>query len=199
MNFLGALRYSTLLSCTAFTSLLLIALPLPANASPVRLDSVALNKQSAIERPQITEEKQFVSWGLSCAVAQDPNGNASKRCNISQIVSADPEGKKVVLGVTVDFLDARDVPTMRFRLTPEARKNAGIGIKIDDKPEMRLAIDQCSAKRCEAVGRLTSTVLKMWRTGKVAQLAFIESGGKQVLVPVSLAGFDPALAELRTR
>ena len=131
-------------------------------------------------------------------MAQDTSGSSARRCNIAQIVSLDPEGKKVLAGVTVDFLDARDVPTMRFRLTPAASKTAGIGIKIDDQPEMRLAINECNAKRCEATGRLPSNILKLWRTGKLAQLAFMESGGKQVLVPISLAGFNAALSELRT-
>jgi invasion protein IalB len=47
------------------------------------------------------------------------------------------------------------------------------------------------------VGRLAPNVLKLWRTGKLAQFAFIEEGGKQMLLPIILSGFDDALSALR--
>lgn len=115
---------------------------------------------------------------------------------ISQLVAVDPKGEKVVLGLTVDYADSPSVPTIRIRFTSAANAQAGIGIKIDDGPEMRLAINNCNAQRCESVGRLSPRVLKLWRSGKMAQLAFIDQGGKQMLFPVSLSGFDPALSAL---
>lgn len=115
---------------------------------------------------------------------------------ISQRIAVDPQGEKVVLGITVDYADSPTVPTMRIRFSAGANMKAGIGIKIDDRPEMRLAINNCNAQRCESVGRLSPKVLKLWRSGKLAQLVFIEQGGKQVLLPVSLAGFDAALSAL---
>lgn len=119
-----------------------------------------------------------------------------ERCIVSQLVAIDPKGEKVVLGLTVDYADSPTVPTMRIRFSPGANMKAGIGIKIDDNPEMRLVINNCNTQRCESVGRLSSKVLMLWRSGRQAQLAFIEQGGKQMLFPISLAGFDAALSAL---
>lgn len=152
--------------------------------------------QGAEATPKVTLEKRFDSWHLSCAVAQDNRGMSHERCMVSQMVAIDPKGKKVVLGLTVDYADSPTVPTMRIRFSPAANRKAGIGIKIDNNPEMRLVINNCNAKRCESVGRLSPKVLKLWRSGKQAQLAFIVQGGKQMLLPISLSGFDAAILAL---
>jgi invasion protein IalB len=148
-------------------------------------------------RPVVLREERFASWGLVCEVASDPTGRGSERCSISQSVSLDPGRSKVVLGVVADYLDSPDVPTLRFRLAPTAERRAGIGLKIDDRPEMRLPLDDCNAQRCETAGRLRGEVLKRWREGKAVQLAFIDTAsGRQVLLPISLDGFVPALDAL---
>lgn len=167
-----------------------------ALAVPVQVAPGNTAREPAGARPKVTKEVRFESWGLSCAVALDARGSPLERCMVSQRVAIDPEGQKVVLGVTVDYADSPAVPTMRIRFSARANVKAGIGIKIDERPEMRLAINNCNSRRCESVGRLTPKVLKLWRRGKNAQVAFIEPGGKQVLVPVSLSGFDAALSAL---
>lgn len=165
-------------------------------ALPVQVLSGSASGVAAGARPTVTKEARYSSWGLSCAVAQDQHGSPLERCMVSQRVAVDPKGEKVVLGITVDYSDSPTVPTMRIRFSASAKARAGIGIKIDELPEMRLAINNCNAQRCESVGRLSPKVLKLWRGGKNAQVAFIEGGGRQVLVPVSLAGFDAALTAL---
>jgi invasion protein IalB len=148
-------------------------------------------------RPVVLREERFASWGLVCEVAADPTGRGSERCSISQAVSLDPGRTKVVLGVVADYLDSPDVLTLRFRLAPTAERRAGIGLKVDDRPEMRLPLDDCNAQRCEAAGRLRGEALKRWREGKAVQLAFIDtSSGRQVLLPIALYGFVSALNAL---
>lgn len=149
--------------------------------------------------PTITVDEAFASWGLSCATAQGPDGKPLERCMVSQWVTTEPKGGKVLLGVTVDYADSPTVPTMRFRFAPVAKQSAGVGIKIDNQPEMRLAINDCNTQRCEAVGRLAPKVLLMWQKGRIAQFAFVEQGGKQVIFPITLSGFEPALSDLRRR
>lgn len=146
--------------------------------------------------PQATKEQRFESWGLTCAVAQDEKGEPSERCMISQVVATDRAQTKVVLGITIDYLDSPSVPTVRFRFSSAAKASAGIGVKIDKHPDMRLAINGCNAERCESVGRMSAPVLKLWRGGKRGQMAFLFQDGKQVLLPFSLSGFKPALAAL---
>ena len=178
---------------------IIFALTLLTNATAKAAAPLVMPPSSAAEntRPKSTLEKTFSSWGLSCATAQSPEGKQVERCMISQMVTNAPKTGKVLLGVTVDYADSNATPTMRFRFAPGAKQKAGVGIKIDNGPEMRLAINSCNEQRCEAVGRLPADVLKLWRNGKLAQLAFIEQGGKQLLLPISLEGFNEALSALR--
>jgi invasion protein IalB len=174
-----------------------------AVSAPIQSVPAAVSRDAAPKAgPRVTSEKKFSSWGLSCAVALDGRGSPAEHCMISQMVATEPKRGKVVLGVMVDYMDSATVPSMRFRFSPGAIIERGIGIKIDKHPELRLAIQDCNAQRCESVGRLSPAVLKMWRSGKSAQLAFIGQTGKQVLLPISLSGFDAALSALsrqRTR
>jgi invasion protein IalB len=148
------------------------------------------------QEPTVTRSERFGAWGYSCATAQH-DGRPVERCMISQIVATDPARQKVVLGLTVDFADSATVPTLRARFSSKAERRAGIGLKIDARPDMRLPIGDCDSRRCEAVGRLSPPVLAQWRKGKRAQFAFLQQNGKQQVFPVSLDGFGQALEALR--
>ena len=104
---------------------------------------------------------------------------------------------ELALGLVVDLYDSATIPTLRARFSPAAERKVGIGMKIDDKPDLRLPISDCNKARCEATGRLTQQVLSLWSSGKQAQFAYLLKGGKQVVLPLSLNGFDRALAALR--
>lgn len=175
-----------------FVKALLLCCWLPTLA--VAADAVAPAAVGAA--PQATKEQRFESWGLTCAVARDEKGDPSERCMISQVVATDRAQTKVVLGITIDYLDSPSVPTVRFRFSSAAKASAGIGVKIDNQPDMRLAITGCNPERCESVGRMAAPVLKLWRGGKRGQMAFLFQNGKQVLIPFSLSGFRPALSAL---
>lgn len=176
---------------------LLLPLLLAAAAGLADASAAApAGKVALAEKPRVTREARFDSWGLTCAVSKNEAGQPEERCMISQLVYTNPQQAQVVLGISVDYGDSSKVPTMRARFSPAAVQKAGIGIKIDAQPEMRLAIGDCNEQRCEAVGRLSPEVLKLWRNGKMAQLAFLQQGGKQMLLPVSLAGFGNALTAL---
>lgn len=175
-------------------ALLLHAFPAAAALSP--LPPGATTQAADPARPRLTREEKFSAWGLSCSTARDAAGKEAERCMVSQLVGVDPKHPRVVLGVTVDYLNSATVPTMRLRFAAGAQSKAGIGIRIDNSAEMRLPISNCDARRCEAVGQLTPEVLKVWRNGKLAQLAFIGADGQQVLLPIPLKGFDQALTAL---
>ncbi|TFW32480.1 invasion associated locus B family protein, partial [Massilia horti] len=147
--------------------------------------------------PRVTREQRFGNWGYLCAVARDARNRDVERCMISQLVSVNPRARQVVLGLTVDFADSPEVPTLRARFSSNAVRKAGIGIKVDAQPDMRLPIGDCDALRCEAVGRMAQPVLKVWLSGKQARFAYLMDGGRQIVLPVSLNGFGQALDALR--
>lgn len=135
-------------------------------------------------------DKVFGSWRLSCP-KQDV-----KSCFIWHSVLADPSNKRtVVLGLSVRFNQSPTVPELQIRLTPHADSRAGVGLKIDNHPEYKLVMSTCDARVCEANGRVQGTVRDQMVSGKLGQLAYMESGKQQTVI-VALNGFGAALQAL---
>ncbi len=128
---------------------------------------------------------------MACAAEQ------KQRCSLSQVVATDPAGKNVLLGVAVDQFDSPTVPTIHFRFSATALRDAGLGMKIDDVATLRLPISDCDRQFCQANGRIDEKLLGLMRAGKVIQVAFLTAERKQVTVPVSLSGFNVAIDALR--
>jgi invasion protein IalB len=181
--------------------LLLIILVVGCNRSGLEPSQSVASVNKDTEKPpaRATDPSRFSSWGLSCEEDHGVTEAAPEKCAISQIVTTDSKSGRVLLGVTVDYLDSPTVPTIHFRFSATAKPAPGIGVKIDEQAEMRLPISDCNAHRCEASGRLVPDVLKLFQTGRVAQVAFIAENDKQVTLPVMLNGFDIALAALNDR
>ncbi|RJG09416.1 invasion associated locus B family protein [Massilia cavernae] len=179
--------------CTG--ALALAALLSAAPASAAGKDSGIM--APADGKPRVTREERFGAWGYSCAVAGYSHGAQAERCMVSQLVAVNLQKRQVVVGLTVDFADSDQVPTLRARFSASAVQKAGIGIRIDDRPALRLVISSCDRSRCEAAGRLVPEVLQVWCTGKQAHFAYLHQGGQQIVLPISLAGFERALDALR--
>ncbi len=151
----------------------------------------AMAAASAADRGQVVERSVHGAWSLACAAQQ------KQRCSLSQVVATDPAGKNVVLGVAVDLFDSATVPTIHFRLSANALREAGLGMKIDETATLRLPIGDCDKQYCQANGRIDDQLMALMRAGKVIQVAFLTAQRKQVTVPVSLSGFDAAIDALR--
>ena len=140
-----------------------------------------------------SEERRYASWSLICG---DP---LLSNCSLSQIVARDPQGKKVVLGATVHIDRVSMRPQLSLRQSPDALKEAGIGLKIEPGPEYRLPIAHCDTQVCEANGWLEGDLRRQLEHAKVAQVAFRMNNRQQVLAPLSLQGLDQGLQELMRR
>lgn len=158
---------------------LLLSLPIAASAAESRPDA------------------RFGAWGVTCAVPLIDSGLGAERCIAAQVVTAGPNRRGVLLGVALDYFDSAGTPTIHFRFAPGAIRNAGIGVKVDDLPSLRLAISDCDARRCEAAGRLTGDIEATLRAGRLAQVAFLGPDRRQIVVPVALNGIGAALDALR--
>lgn len=180
--------------------LLIILVPGCDRTDPVPSQpALPINKDAQQLVPAVIDPNRFSAWGLSCEETQDAMQATAKKCVISQLVTTDPKSGRVLLGVTVDYLNSSAVPTIRFRFSPAAKVAPGIGIKIDESTEMRLPVSDCNPQRCEASGRLKPDVLKLWRSGRIAQFAFFAENDQQVTLPISLEGFDMAMVALEER
>lgn len=135
--------------------------------------------------------EDYGAWSLICSP------KPAERCILSQMVATDPQGRQVVLGATV-VLEG-NTPRLDLRFSPQAVAEAGLGIKIGDQAEYRLAMSDCSAQTCLASGWLEPPLLSQLQQAPGAQVAYMMPGGRQMLVPLSLQGFQAGLDALRQR
>jgi len=140
-----------------------------------------------IEKVHAFTEKIFGSWSLVC----------TETCALSQVTATDPEGRKVVLGVSVYFPPLATMATIDFRISSAAKSEGGIGLKVDDFPSFKLPISRCDERVCQASGYLKEPLLSQFISGKLAKIAFLLEDSKQMILPFSLIQFKEAYSELK--
>lgn len=166
-----------------------------------RLAALLLVVTPAAAQPA-AEPQSFGRWQLQCL----PPGHAARPpmlapgerfCILGQLVTTDEARRQVVLAATVDFAEGADSPALRFRLAPAIRRESGLGLKVDDQPEMRLPITACDQRVCIAAGRLTPEVQARLEAGRAGEVNFMMADGRMLPVPLGLAGFGEGMAALR--
>ena len=131
-------------------------------------------------------------WTLSC---DELEGKA--RCVATQVIAADPAAKQVVLGVTIEHIAGRQLPQLTFRFTNAALREAGAGLKIDDREPLRAPISACDDKVCEVKSFLAGDLEAQMTAGKMLTFAyFLAENRQQMSVPVSLDGVQQVMDEL---
>jgi invasion protein IalB len=131
----------------------------------------------------------YGSWSVECERDAKP-----ARCAATQKVATDPAGEKVVLGVIAETARGRDArPQLTFRFTNRAFVPAGAGLKIDEHEPMRAPISACDDQVCEVRAWLTPELARRMRNGRLLVFAYFLEPGRQLSMPVSLAGFGKAL------
>ncbi|MDH5563975.1 MAG: invasion associated locus B family protein [Nitrospirota bacterium] len=140
-----------------------------------------------IEKVHAFTEKIFGSWSLVC----------TETCALSQVTATDPEGRKVVLGVSVYFPPSSTVATIDFRFSSTAKTEGGMGLKVDDFPSFKLPISHCDERVCLASGYVEEPLLSQFMSGTLAKIAVLLEDSKQMILPFSLIKFKEAYSELK--
>lgn len=133
----------------------------------------------------------FDSWSYECK---------ANSCFASQLLLSKKGAKAgVVAGMSVALASKqRTILTLRF--TNDAKKSAGVGLKIDSEKAIRTKILACDSKICETNIVMDEKLISEMLEGQVAQVAFIsQTTNKQITLPFSLKGFAPTFRRLRER
>lgn len=134
------------------------------------------------------QEENFNAWNLLCG----DQGN----CSLSQLVAKDPQGKKVLMGVNVNFSISTQFPVMILRLPPAIYQEGGVGLKVDDNKSIQVPMSQCTNAACQSVIKIDETLLKEMHEGKMIKVAFALKKEQQMTLPVSLNGFKKGFRKL---
>lgn len=175
--------YVTLLAVTLFAAV-------TTNADAFSSQSTSSAKPS-LKQDLVSKAKRkdtFGSWSHECKNAH---------CFISQVLVARKNKKIGVIGGVSVAIASKQQAVLTLRFNKNAKKEAGLGLKIDNNKAIRTKILNCDAKVCETNIVMDTQMIEELTSGKRLQVVFINnSTGKQTTLPFSLQGFAKAYGKL---
>lgn len=149
---------------------------------------------------------EFGAWRLICVAGPDglleesAAGQTRKAnaCRVNQEVlpAAANAGTGPVIAVNLSLVGARKIPALMVRLPATAQAGDSIGLRFDNRNDVKAMVRDCGAGQCIAAGNLSGEEWTRLRTAKAVQVRFPTAGGQMVLVDLKLEGLDAAIAAM---
>jgi len=137
--------------------------------------------------------KTFDDWTIECKGA-----DKAERCFASQTQIAKEQNNARVLKISVGYLGPKGEPTVVLFVPLGIAVQAGVGIKIGDKPQTILPVLQCLNEGCLATGILDAQMSEEIQKTNSLAVGFMPFGSdKTMTIPVSLKGFAAAFHSLK--
>ncbi len=144
--------------------------------------------------PEPTLVENHGSWVFECSPANVPSGEF---CTMQQVLS-NADSDRVLLAVTIAFHPQRGEPMM-VAITPlGVELPVGLGLKVDDGPQLAVPFTLCNQGGCRANAPLEDPFLGSLKTGGQLQVSYAVQG-QRLDAPVSLDGFTAAYGRLQER
>ncbi len=141
--------------------------------------------------------ERFDDWRLGCERRQ---GAAKETCFVEQRLSHKDDPDRLALAVAIGYFAPNGKPAMIVKLPPAAIQEAGIIIRVDERPVREIGIRSCGADNCSVMALLDDETLADLRGGQKAVVAYSRKDSEEIArVPVSLRGLTRGLAALRKR
>lgn len=141
--------------------------------------------------------QRFEDWRLGC---ERRPGSERETCFIEQRLSPKDDPERLVIAVAIGYFAPDGKPAMIVKLPPSAVQEAGIIIRVDERPVREVAIRHCGPDSCAVMALLDDVMLGDLRAGRTAIVAYSRKDSEEIArVPVSLRGLTRGLAALRKR
>ncbi len=140
-----------------------------------------------------TVKAQHGDWQVVCK--PPPPGAKNEICALVQSVTAEDRNN---VGLTVYFQKFSDGKRVLRVFAPlGVLLPPGLGLKIDDKDVGHAPFIRCHTFACYAQVTAEDKLVEQLKTGKTAVFIIFQSEEAGIGIPISLAGFGPALAALQ--
>jgi invasion protein IalB len=136
---------------------------------------------------------QHGDWQVVCR--PPPPGAKNEICGAVQSVTAEDNQNVGLTAIVQKHSDGR--LTMRVITPLGVFLGKALGVQIDTKHEGHVPFDRCLAVGCQAQLLLERPLLAKLKAGKTLVFIIYRTQEVGVGIPLSLAGFDQALATLR--
>jgi len=155
--------------------------------------TVAGSSEAVAQTPDGTVKAQHGDWQVVCK--PPPPGAKSETCALVQSVTAEDRNN---VGLTVYFQKfSNGTQVLRVFAPVGVLLPPGLGLKIDDKDVGHAPFLRCHAFDCYAQVVAEDKLIEQLKTGKTAIFIIFQTEEAGIGIPISLAGFSQALAELR--
>lgn len=139
----------------------------------------------------------YRDWQVSCTIQNVGQGNAGKHCAMSQTQVQKDSGQRA-LALELEPLSGGGVAGGTLSLPFGLALDAGVTLQVDDTPAGRiLRFRTCLPAGCMVPLSFDAAQLTAMRGGATLKVRAVGAlDGAEVLLPVSLQGFGPALDRL---
>jgi invasion protein IalB len=140
-----------------------------------------------------TVKAQHGDWQIVCK--PPPPGAKTEICALVQSVTAEDRNN---IGLTVYFQKfSNGTRVLRVFAPLGILLPPGLGLKIDDKDVGHAPFLRCHSFACYAQVVVEDPLVEQLKTGKTAIFIIFQTEEAGIGIPISLAGFAQALAELK--
>jgi invasion protein IalB len=162
-------------------------------ASPDAATTAAPSAAAADAEPGSVVRATHGAWQVSC---RTPAGAKEEKCALVQSVTAEDRPN---VGLTVLFYKAatEDKKLLRVVVPLGVLLPTGLGLKINNQDVGNAPFLKCSRKGCIAEVVLQDEVIKKMKGGGTAMFIIFDTPEAGIGIPISLQGFDQALAALK--
>ena len=155
------------------------------------LPQITFAQEYLIKEPD-SKATTFNSWANQCET--DPN-TKNKICYSSQtIIVKDKDAE--ILYIAIGHIPDSDKPLLRMTTPLGTLLPEGMQIQVDDGEESRLPYVFCNRIGCHIEVGVTEKFLAAIKKGNKLNIKFLDLGGREFTVPVSLSGFTKAYNSL---
>ena len=147
---------------------------------------------AAVDAPEGTVKAQHGDWQVVCK--DPPPGAKNAVCALVQSVTAEDKNN---IGLTVYFQKfSNGTRVLRVFAPLGVLLPPGLGLKIDDKDVGHAPFLRCHSFACYAQVVVEDPLLQKLKTGKTAIFIIFQTEEAGIGIPISLAGFGDALADI---
>jgi invasion protein IalB len=140
-----------------------------------------------------TVKAQHGDWQIVCK--DPPPGSKNEVCALVQSVTAEDKDN---IGLTVYFQRfSNGTRVLRVFAPLGILLPPGLGLKIDDKDVGHAPFLRCHTFACYAQVVVEDPLIEQLKNGKTAIFIIFQTEEAGIGIPISLAGFKEALAELK--
>jgi invasion protein IalB len=162
-------------------------------AGPVHAQDASPDSGPIVTGPGSIVRATHGAWQVSC---RTPPGAKEEKCALVQSVTAEDRPN---VGLTVVFYKAisEDKKLLRVVVPLGVLLPTGLGLKINNQDVGNAPFLKCSRRGCIAEVVLQDEVIQKMKGGGTAVFIIFDTPEAGIGIPISLQGFDAALAALK--